>query len=145
MGDRCYVSLICREQDVPRFEALGFERDTWNDCASGVRMEGDEMNGAATDDLEELAQDGIPFTGSHGKGDEYGESVFASANGESIWMTEIGCGLPAVNVNPDGTIDPFELENARTYHRLNVEATHLMAIAKAERDTYLASLSEQED
>ena len=46
MSDCCHVSLVCRAEDVARFEALGFERDEWDDPATGagVGMRGVDMN-----------------------------------------------------------------------------------------------------
>jgi hypothetical protein len=143
MGDRCVVSLTCREQDVAKFEALGFERDEWSydKDGLGVYMIGEEMNYAATTELETLAQEGVPFYGSHGAGGEYTENIFAAANGESVWVEHLNY-LPAVAVNRDGTIDPSYLEYAHIYFRLEAAAKALIEEAHGARERYLAQLSE---
>ena len=143
MSDCCNVSLVCREQDVARFEMLGFEREEWDNPATGVgvAMRGEDMNYGATSALEALATEGIPFTGSHGGGGDYGEMLFASAGGESIWVDHLGDDGPAVGVVRDGTIDPAALKWAMTYYRLDAAAERLMPASAQARDAYLADLA----
>ena len=143
MSDCCNVSLVCREQDVVRFEMLGFEREEWDNPATGVgvAMRGEDMNYGATSALKALATEGIPFTGSHGAGGDYGEMLFASAGGESIWVDHLGDDRPAVGVARDGTIDPPAPKWAMTYYRLDAEAERLIAASHEAREAYLADLS----
>ena len=145
MGDRCYVSLTCREQDVSKFEELGFEREKWPSEGKevGVAIVGQEMNYAATSELEELAHAGIPFYGAHGSGDEYGEMLFASAHGESLWISHCNY-LPVVTVEPDLTISKEDMEYVALYYRLEAAAKALIAAAHVERQAYLVDIAQGE-
>jgi hypothetical protein len=79
MGDRCYMSLYCRRQDVPRFEELGFSLQTSSDPsesdlpADTVEMIDEEANYAHSGDMPA----DIPFHGYHCAGGNYGEHQFA--------------------------------------------------------------------
>ena len=72
MGDRCYMSLVCRRQDKERFEELGFVLNC-RDEGPLLEMEDAEANYAHCGDLPK----DIPYHGSHGAGGDYGPGVFA--------------------------------------------------------------------
>jgi hypothetical protein len=73
MGDRCYMQITCRKQDVQEFEDLGFTLEI--EHADGTVVVTDpEVNYGNTEDLPRH----LPFTGWHGAGDCYGGMAFAS-------------------------------------------------------------------
>ena len=72
MGDRCYMTVTCRRQDIPRFEQLGF---TVSDDRGGhvVELEDDSANYAHHGDLPL----DIPWTGCNTEGGNYGRADHA--------------------------------------------------------------------
>jgi len=74
MGDRCYMSVTCRRQDLARFEKLGFQIEPVEDQNTPViEMVDEEANYAHTD---EMPTD-IPYTAEYGAGGNYGEGKIA--------------------------------------------------------------------
>ncbi len=70
MGDRAYVRITCRREDVDRFEQLGFvEDDAESDIA--MSMVDSEANYAHYSALTALAKTGTVFFGWHEAGCEY--------------------------------------------------------------------------
>ncbi|NBU11829.1 MAG: hypothetical protein EBS84_22995, partial [Proteobacteria bacterium] len=69
MGDRCYMQVTCRRQDIPEFEALGFHLEFEQSPDSPiVELIDEEANYAHADQLPT----DIPFTAWHGAGGNYG-------------------------------------------------------------------------
>ena len=74
MGDRCYMQVTCRRQDIPEFEALGFHLEFEQSPNSPiVELIDEEANYAHADQLPT----DIPFTAWHGAGGNYGDGKIA--------------------------------------------------------------------
>ncbi|MEQ2009756.1 MAG: hypothetical protein ABMA26_23470 [Limisphaerales bacterium] len=74
MGDRCYMQVTCRRQDIPEFEALGFHVEFEQSPDSPiVELIDEEANYAHADQLPT----DIPFTAWHGAGGNYGDGKIA--------------------------------------------------------------------
>ena len=83
MGDRAYVEIVCREEDEPLFEALGFMQEFRHALpANVVTMVDAEASEGATTELQALAEKGIAFRGWHDAGGSYDGACFASAGGK---------------------------------------------------------------
>jgi hypothetical protein len=89
MGDRCYMKLTCRLQDVPRFEPLGFdpEDDTPTDGRT-IELCDPEANYAHSGDLPT----DIPWTAYHYEGGDYGSFELVCCGDGKIheWATGHG-------------------------------------------------------
>lgn len=76
MGDRCYMEITCRRKDSEEFESLGFTAHDWNNeraDSSTVVMVDEEANYAHYDKM----LTNVPYHGHNGRGDNYGDGVFA--------------------------------------------------------------------
>ena len=74
MGDRCYMQVTCRRQDIPLFEALGFHLEFEQSPDSPVvELIDEEANYAHADHLPTE----VPFLASHGAGGNYGDGKIA--------------------------------------------------------------------
>lgn len=74
MGDRCYMQITCRRQDIPLFEALGFHLDFEQTPDSPlVELIDEEANYAHYDALPR----DVPYHGFHSAGDNYGSHNLA--------------------------------------------------------------------
>lgn len=100
MGDRCYLQITLRREDLDRFgEAGGLGPDWWDEeldePAEGiVEVAVCEANYACIDAREAAAEARVPFFGAHDAGDEYAGCAFASVDGEHV----------EVYTDPDGLI-----------------------------------------
>lgn len=112
MGDRCYMQVTCRRQDIPLFEALGFhlEFEQSPDCAV-VELIDEEANYAHADQLPAE----VPFLASHGAGGNYGDGKIAC---DGNHYAEVGCTSDGFVVIWDRQTDaptPESLERIRHY------------------------------
>jgi hypothetical protein len=86
MGDRCYTEVYCRKDDQERFEDLGFGADDWEmeeyEDKPYIQLYDSQCNYGGYNPLHELADEGIPFHGSHSEGGEYSAACFAAADCE---------------------------------------------------------------
>jgi len=76
MGDRCYMEVTCRREDVARFEELGFSIQKWDNPqpeAPVVTMVDEEANYAHYGEMPT----NVPYFGHNTAGGEYGDAVFA--------------------------------------------------------------------
>ena len=89
MGDRCWISLEFRASDKDELHAVLGRETCWG--ASDLFEDEDEKDGvviasageanwAWADELDVLAATGIPFTGHHTEGSEYGAESFVCCN-----------------------------------------------------------------
>jgi hypothetical protein len=70
MGDRCFMQVTCRRQDIAEFEALGFHLEFEPSPDSPVvELIDEEANYAHADQLPTE----VPFLASHGAGGNYGD------------------------------------------------------------------------
>ncbi len=128
------MQIVCRREDSPLFEKLGFSFESGLIFKKGdlrpdakIRAESSvvllgqgEVNYAASvgdgkDGFGDLPR-GLIYYGSHGSGSDYGEGVFASL-GETLEYVQTlwGSNWPAVELKPDGKLDRRGLRKARKY------------------------------
>ena len=117
MGDRSYVEVVCREEDEPLFEALGFMQEFRHALpANVVTMVDTEASEGATTELQALAGKGIVFRGWHDAGGSYDGACFASAGGKCHEVPRLNhSDLPCIEVHVDGTVDADQLLAACEY------------------------------
>jgi hypothetical protein len=91
MGDRCYIEITLRRDDLRRFGEhiyAGMDESWWDDLTEDeaqpdiVTVSAYEANYAWFNERAEAAKAGISFFGQHAQGDEYGAYAFASWHGE---------------------------------------------------------------
>jgi len=116
MGDRCYMTVTCRREDAHLFtnDDLGFQffdEIEEKETSRVVQLEDQEANYAHSGDMPT----GIPYHGSNGAGDDYGEGVFACDGGLFIDECEAVEGSPVVIMLDDGTLEPNSEARARAY------------------------------
>lgn len=121
MGDRCYMSIICRKEDAAKFtddndgRNLGFvDMGGYADLdAAGLTEVVDE--GRNYGDTDDLPRD-IPYIGNHNEGDEYGGRVFA-CDGERFAEADAAHGetCPIVEVGRTTGLSSAQLTAAREY------------------------------
>ncbi len=111
MGDRTYVEIVCREEDEPLFEALGFMQEFRHALpANMVTMVDAESSEGATTELQALAEKGIVFRGWHDAGGSYDGACFASIEGQFYQVPRLDhSDLPCIEVHVDGTVDADQL------------------------------------
>ena len=107
MGDRCYLEITLRREDLPRFAPCVNARpeETWWDSEDepgnkdliSVRVY--EANYAWLDEREAAAEAGIAFFGNHGEGCQYAGCAFASLDGEQIEVYTDRDGLICVQID----------------------------------------------
>ncbi len=117
MGDRAYVEIVCREEDEPLLEALGFTEEFRHALpANVVTMVDAEASEGATAELKALAEKGIVFRGWHDAGGGYDGACFASTGGKYHEVPRLNhSDLPCIEVHVDGTVDADQLLAASEY------------------------------
>jgi hypothetical protein len=120
MGDRCWLQVSCRKSDLKKITeqfggvSYGLPEDPEDHPFSEIIddektwMTGqiDEINYGGLTDLEELAEAGIPFTGSSGTGGGYGPAVMACDGKTFFHMGASWDGYPFVEIGPNGELIP---------------------------------------
>src|SRR6185503_10648518 len=107
MGDRAYVEIVCREEDEPLFEALGFMQEFRHALPPNVvtMVDAEAFEGATTE-LQTLAEKGIVFRGWHDAGGSYDGACFASAGGKYHEMPRPNdSDMACLVVQEDGTLE----------------------------------------
>ena len=122
MGDRCYSTLICAEQDKDIFEKMGYRTDEsrpvsvdGKEISGAVVMVDEEANNGNYDELTALI--GIPFLVCNGScPGAFGDHLIVS-DGKNWHYTEAlhESNYPAVRVEFGGVIQAAEVEDARKY------------------------------
>lgn len=122
MGDRCYMTIYCRPQDVPRFETLGFLRQNESDCPYAEMVDEQANYGH----YGELPTD-IPFHGFHNAGGDYGAMEVACDGEYAVeWETGHTSGY-VFHADPNGAEEwPKELANFNHFQEVNRRATTLV-------------------
>ena len=117
MGDRAYVEIVCREDDAPSFEALGFMEEFRPGLPGNVlaMVDAEASNGNCSE-LRILAERGIIFRGWHDAGDNYDGACVASFGGRFYEVPRLNhSDLPCIEVHVDGTVDADQLLAACEY------------------------------
>ena len=122
MGDRCYSTLVCAEQDKDLFEKMGYRLEEskalsadGKEIPGAVVMMDEEANYGHYDELTALTS--VPFLvcGSARPG-TYGDHLIVSDGNE--WHHSEALyenNYPAVRVEFEGVIRDSEVEDARKY------------------------------
>lgn len=116
MGDRCTVQLTVRPSDLQRirnFPNLGDVDYEMENLGPSAMLE--EANYGHWEELQELAETGVVFFGSHSAGGDYDGCLFVGIGGDFAWL---GCNLygdPYVPILPNGSVEPAALQKARRY------------------------------
>ena len=123
MGDRCYMTLTCRPQDVEVFEAIGFGVEDDDLGPGAVEMVDEEANYA---NRSEMPTDRVYF-GFHGAGDTYGPERFACDGEQSEWQICTSDGSLIVLVDEDDRcVTPIQMKLLGRF--LDIEARAKAAI-----------------
>ena len=121
MGDRCYVTVVCKQDDREAFEDLGFDPEWGTDGeARVVTLAAAEMNGGAADEMEHFARQGLTFDYAADAGDDYWPVLMVAHAGEFQVVQRVhDSQCPAVEVtDADGTLNQGMLRDAREYWRI---------------------------
>jgi len=123
MGDRCYMTVWCRPQDVATFTAIGFIEEKRTEFY--VHMVDEQANYAHSGDMPT----DIPYTASHASGGDYGSAMLA-CDGERLVEIETGhSGGVVMAVDADGEIDDDDLRYVRKFYVTYNRAEKLVADA----------------
>lgn len=128
MGDRCYSQVFCRKSDEAKFEEIGYVADAdvrfpivdvAEEIPGTVGMVDDQANYGNASGLEDLAKNGIPFLAMNGSGGDYGDGLTVSDGKEFADVAALQDSIyPAATIDPNGFVEPSELERANTYWRI---------------------------
>ena len=120
MGDRCYVEITVRRQDLAKWENLGYtdgdsELVNTGEVKSYVSMYDSERNYGVNHDTDDVVS-GCPMFGSHSSGGDYGAYLFAW-DGETFKQIETNHdGELLVKVNPsNGQPSEYDLAHVRSF------------------------------
>ena len=128
MGDRAYVEIVCREEDEPLFEAIGFMQEFRHALPVNVltMVDAEASDGNSTE-LQALAEKDIVFRGWHDAGGAYDGACFASVGGKYHEVPRLNhSDLPCVEVHVDGTIDGDQLLAACGYLKASEKAGEML-------------------
>lgn len=124
MGDRCHVSLTCRQTDFDKELKYHFHEDEKG--VGWIKCDEDEANYAYCNELEEWQGKGIPFYGRHDSGGNYGAGLFACDGKELAECSSDDYGCPVCSINDDGSVKQVDLDNVHEYQRVLKEAKRLV-------------------
>ena len=140
MGDRCYSTVVCAQRDQDVFEKMGYTLEDSKPLAvdgteilGGVVMVDEQANYGNHDELTALKC--IPFWAcSDPCPGAFGAELIVSDGNECRCSEALyESNYPAVRVDSDGTIRPFEIDDARAYW--TVYAAAVAAIKRAKLKT----------
>ena len=133
MGDRAYVEVVCREEDQPLFENIGFMEEFRHALpVNVVTMVDAEASDGATTELQALAEKRIVFRGWHDAGGAYDGACFASDGGKFYAVPRLNhSDLPCVEVHVDGTVDADQLLAASEYLKASERAGEMLGFPAA--------------
>jgi hypothetical protein len=128
MGDRAYVEILCREEDEPLFEAIGFMEEFRHALpANVVTLVDAEASGGNSSELQALAEKGMVFRGWHDAGGAYDGACFASIDGRFYEVPRLNhSDLPCIEVHVDGTVDADQLLAACEYLKASERAGEVL-------------------
>lgn len=117
MGDRCYMWVIVRKDDAPKF--LGFLPRGWADQIEesdlAVTLVYEQANYGYGEELSRAAAAGCEFYGHHGQGSSYDGAEFHTSGNEALYVY---MGQDESGVIIDGDTPQKRLENLRLTERL---------------------------
>ena len=151
MGDRCYLQLTLRRDDLGQFGAiLGAEPGTewWNEdigepAPGVVEIALCEANYALWDEREQAASDGIPFFGNHGEGGDYAGCEFVSLDGRQLEVYTDRDGLLCVQIDDHMRL-LTDLEHIRDYLGQRRAVQHLFGIPPRVDEYFEPDLDDQQ-
>lgn len=112
MGDRCYMTVWCRPQDVTRFTEIGFNLQEHTAGSFSEEMVDEEANYAHHGDMPA----DIPYHGWHASGGDYGPMDFA-CTGHEFDEWEAGHGNNGyVFANEPGESNAAWIEEVARFH-----------------------------
>ena len=123
MGDRCYVTLVCRVQDKDKLlEVLGGgtpDTENVSDDGKTVTLGISDCNYALYDEMGEAAKKGLYFHGDHTAGGVYPAGMFVAYRREYLVVDALNTDncYPVVAVLSDGKVYRRALDDVRTYYR----------------------------
>lgn len=136
MGDRCYMEIVCRPEDIPVFRAeIGdhFPDETVNDDPPTVIVH--EANYAYAEELRRVAEKGVPFLGWHDGGGSYGPERFAATGGKIDYAVTDHNGRVVVPVGENGIIDHSEIAAVFRFMRIEKQAAEALKSGKEQNVT----------
>ncbi len=122
MGDRCYSTLVCSEQDRDLFEKMGYALEeskaltaNGKEILGAVVMVDEEANDGHYEELTALTS--IPFLVCNGScSGVFGDHLIVSDGKEWHYSDALHeSSYPAVRVEPGGVIRDSEVDDARKY------------------------------
>lgn len=121
MGDRCWMDInmdVRHAKDLAEAFCGGQEVKPDETIKKMNCYFFDEINYAAYEERQALAEEGIIFNGEHGEGGEYGSCVFASFRGDYADVPTSREHSTVVRVCPDGTVDQQMVKEAVRYYEI---------------------------
>ena len=151
MGDRCYMQLTLRREDLDRFGSILNEpagskwwTDDLSEPAPGIiEIALHEANYALLAEREQAAGDGIPFFGNHGEGGDYAGCHFASLDGSQIEAYTDRDGLLCVQIDDNMRV-LTDLGHIREYLEKRRTVQHLFGIPPRVDDYFEPALDDQQ-
>lgn len=116
MGDRTWVHIfVANEDEVQAREAIGSGEDEFQHDKDTYGFQISESNYGGQYEREALQEAGIPYTGTHGDGGNYGEESFAF-DGEAEIEESTVEGETYITVDSDGNINTDRLNDIKAFH-----------------------------
>ena len=126
MGDRCYLELNLRKQDMPIWDSVfsknkeppGFMHwvdDVIEESDDTLHVVSQEANYGFQQELDSAAAKGAVFYGSHGVGGTYGPGGFVGVGGKYTEVQADDNGDPVVSVKPNGVVSKRRLNQVQRY------------------------------
>ena len=127
MGDRTWVHIYVAIADANAArEVIGNGEDEGEHDENTFGFQICESNWGGQSERDELQSQGIPYTGQHGDGCNYGETSFAF-DGESEDEEATVEGDTYVLVDSDGVIETKRLDTIKAFHAHVKKAEAAMA------------------
>jgi hypothetical protein len=125
MSDTCWLTIRFSRKDLDKFNEV-LKEEIWNGrfWDEDHSEEGDdevnaviyEANYGWSDQLQNLAEAGLTFSGEHSAGGEYGPMAFACFEGEFLDVNTDHDGSPTVTAYKRGAINEAEMERVNKYY-----------------------------
>lgn len=114
MNDPCSIKICCHTKALPVFEHVFGATNYIEEYEGIVEALFHEINYGGLDELQTLAGNGIPFTGTKEAGEDSTPSCFCSAEGRLFEIEADMKGEPVIQTS-NGKIKEFSLRNFNDY------------------------------